>query len=175
MEFASPTLIIGLVLWFVGYIFIINALSVMGKISPKEQGLWNFTISSFMFVCIILIMVFQLFGTDSWLWAGMVFLFAFTYFGIGLNNLGGTDSRGLGWYCLLVAIVVPAIAEMNFRAGDVRFGLIWLIWGALWFTFWLIMGMGRTKLAGNMLGAIMLGVGVLTAWMPGYMMLRGWW
>ena len=175
MTFSNPGMIMALLLWFVGYIFILNGINLMGKMSPKECGVWNIVISSFMFFCIALIMIFQLFGESSWMVAGCVFLFAFTYFMIGMNNVMDMDSRALGYYCLLVALITPFIAHGNFAIGDWRFGIIWLIWGVAWFIFFLIMALGKTSLATPVLGWIIVLIGVGTAWAPGYMMLRGWW
>ena len=175
MTFENPSLIIGPILWFVGYIFILNGINLLGKMSPKECGVWNIVVSSFMFLCIIISMVFQLFAEATWVTVGGVFLFAFTYFMIGMNNVLEMDSRALGYYCLLVAIITPFIAESAFAAGDWRFGIIWLIWGVAWFIFFLIMALGKTQLATPVLGWIVIIVGVVTAWAPGYMMLRGWW
>ena len=175
MTFSNPGMIMALLLWFVGYIFILNGINLMGKMSPKECGVWNIVISSFMFFCIALIMIFQLFGEASWMVAGCVFLFAFTYFMIGMNNVLGMDSKALGYYCLLVALITPFIAQGNFAIGDWRFGIIWLIWGVAWFIFFLIMALGKTSLATPTLGWVIVLIGIFTAWAPGYMMLRGWW
>jgi hypothetical protein len=92
-----------------------------------------------------------------------------------LNNVLEMDSRALGWYCLLVAINTLPISQSTFASGDWRFGIIWLIWGAAWFIFFLIMALGKTKLATPALGWTVVIIGVVTAWVPGYMMLRGWW
>jgi hypothetical protein len=175
MLFSNPSLIIGLILWFVGFIFILNGINMMDKMSPKECGVWNLAISVFMFVCIILSLVFQLFGEATWLTVGGITLFAFTYFMIGMNNVLEMDARGLGYYCLLVAMMTPFIAEGAFSAGDWRFGVIWLIWGVAWFVFYLIMALEKTKLATPLLGRGLVLLGLATGVAPGYMMLRGWW
>jgi len=175
MEFANPGLVIAMLLFYVGFIFIINGLNILGRIGEKECGLWNFTISCFMFVVLIIAMVFQLFGVDTWLTVTGVLLFAFTYFGLGFNKVMGLDGRGLGWYCLLVAITTVPEAVRNFDLADWRMGVMWLIWGACWFVFFLVLGLGKTKLAGVKLGWVVILVGILTLWWPGYFMLRGWW
>jgi len=177
VDFSNPSLIMGLILWFVAYIFIINGLNLTGRISGKECGVWNFIIGGFMFVCLVISMVFQLFGDATWLTVGGTLLFCFTYIGLGFMNLMGLDGRGLGWYCLLVAIITPFVAQMNFSFGgamDMVWGVIWLIWGAAWFVFFLILGLGKTKLAGPTFGWIVVAIGIFTLWIPAYAMLRGW-
>jgi len=173
--FENPGLITALIIWFVGYLFILNGLNMCGKISDKESGVWNLLIGSWIYVLLIIAIVKQLFGADTWLSVGGTFLFAFTYLSLGLMKLLKLDGRGVGWYCLLVAVIAPFIAQMNFSLGDWRFGIIWLIWAAMWFVFFLILGLGKTKLAGNKLGYLMMLVGILTLAAPGYMMLRSWW
>ncbi len=120
-------------------------------------------------------MTFQLFGEATWVTVGGITLFAFTYFMIGVNNVTGMDARGVGYYCLLVALMTPLISESAFSTGDWRFGIIWLIWGAAWFIFFLIMALGKTRLAGPLLGWSVVAIGAVTGVAPGYMMLRGWW
>jgi len=50
MVFENPASIIGLILWFVGFIFILNGINMTGRMSPKECGVWNLVISSFMMI-----------------------------------------------------------------------------------------------------------------------------
>jgi hypothetical protein len=175
MQFTNPGLIMALILWFVAYIFIINGLNMLGKISGKDCGVWNLIIGGWMFILLIICIVFQLFSAGTWITVGGVFLFTFTYIGIGFTNLLNLDGRGLGWYCLLVALITPFVSQMNFGAGDWKFGIIWLIWGVLWFVFFLILGLGKKALAGRTFGTIIILVGIFTLWIPGYAMLRGWW
>ncbi len=175
MHFENPELITALIIWFVGYLFIMNGLNMCGKISNKESGVWNLIIGSWIYILLIIAMVYQLFGADTWISVGGTFLFAFTYLGIGCMNLLKLDGRGVGWYSLLVAVVAPFISQMNFSLGDWRFGIIWLVWAVMWFIFFLLLGLGKTKLASPKLGYVMMLVGVFTLSVPGYTMLRGWW
>jgi len=177
IEFANPSLLMGLILWFVAYIFIINGLNLTGRISGKECGIWNLMIGGFMFLCLLLAMIFQLFGAATWITVGGCLLFCLTYLGLGFMNLMNLDGKGLGWYCLLVALITPFISQMNFAMGGwsgVMWGVIWLIWGVAWFVFFLILGLGKTKLAGPTFGWIVVAIGVFTLWIPAYSMLRGW-
>lgn len=174
-HFANPSLVMPTILFFVAYIFILNGLNMLGKISNKDVGVWNLLIGGFMSVMLIIGTVYQLWGPNTWINVVGTFLFAFTYLGIGLTNLCGLEGKGLGWYCLLVAIITPFFSQMNFSLGDWRFGIIWLLWGGLWLMFFLILALEKTKLAGRAMATAMILAGVLTLWIPGYTMLRGWW
>lgn len=165
---------VGLLFFFVGAIFILNGLSLIGKIGNKEIGAWNIAISVFMFLMVIYIVLTKLVGPTTHWFAAQVLLFAFTYLFLGINNLAGFDSRGLGWYCLWVSLITPYVAFENFMAGDVRVGLIWVVWGIMWFLFWVILGLGKTRIL-KPIAYIMPPVGIITAWIPGFLMMINKW
>jgi hypothetical protein len=175
VEFGNHGQIIGLVLWFTGFIFTLNGINILGKMEPKEIGVLDLIFGSFIVVCMIIAMVFQLFGEGTWHVVGGVLLFGFTFLALGFVNLMGLDGRGSGYYCLFVAILTLPIAQKSFSAGDWRFGICWLIWGFYWFLFFLILGLGKTKIAHPVLGWSIIAVGSFTVVIPGYMILRGWW
>ncbi len=170
----DPGLYVAFLLFYVGWIFILNGFHALNLLGTKEAGVWNLVIAGLMFIWVI-----NLFGANlldggtAWFGA-QVLLFAFTYLFLGLNYLLGTDARGLGWYCLWVSLVTPVVAYQNFMAGDWRFGLIWSIWGILWFLFWVILGLGKVSVM-NRLKFFMVPVGVFTAWIPGILMFAGLW
>ena len=88
----------------------------------------------------------------------------------------GADGRGLGWFCLFVAITtVPVFLETFANAHsvwDVWFGISWASWGVLWFLFFLILALGRTNLT-RVTGVLCSLQGVYTGWIPGYLLLSG--
>lgn len=161
--------LVALLLFYVGAIFLINGVHLLGLMSPKECGWWNIIIAIFMFANVI-----NFFRLGEVFFVAQVLLFAFTYLFLGINLLKDLDMRGLGWYCLWVALVTPFVAKVNFDAGDLRFGLIWIIWGITWFTFWLILGLGFTRITRGVALA-MIPIGVFTAWVPGLTMFLGVW
>jgi acid-activated urea channel len=80
-----------------------------------------------------------------------------------------------GWYSLFVAINTIPAGLLCFQGygGNSWYGIIWWLWGILWLT-----GFIETVLKKN-LGSFVgwLGVfeGIITAWIPGFMMLTGVW
>ncbi|HTF61740.1 MAG TPA: AmiS/UreI family transporter, partial [Edaphobacter sp.] len=92
------------------------------------------------------------------------------------NRWNGADGRGLGWFCLFVAITtVPVFIETFANANsvwDVWFGISWASWGVLWFLFFLILALGRTNLT-RVTGVLCALQGVYTGWIPGYLLLSG--
>ena len=64
----------------------------------------------------------------------------FTYLYVGVTNLGGFDTGGLGWYCLWVAIIAVVYPLLNFfYFGDPFFGVIRIMWSFLWGLFFVLL------------------------------------
>ena len=107
--------------------------------------------------------------------AGLTLLFTFTYLWVAFNRYSGADGRGLGWFSLFVAItVVPVAIDTLSSAGsvwDVWFGLCWAAWAVLWFMFFLLLAMGKP--IAKVTGMVTSIQGVLTGWLPGYLLLDG--
>ena len=86
------------------------------------------------------------------------------------------DGRGLGWFCLFVAITCVPVTIETFSAGastwDIWFGISWASWGVLWFLFYLILALGRGELTRGT-GYLCSLQGIYTGWIPGYMLLSG--
>ena len=57
--------------------------------------------------------------------------------------------------------------------NNIAMAIIWWLWAALWFTGWvetvLKINLGRS------VGALAIFEGIVTAWIPGFMMIAGWW
>ena len=108
--------------------------------------------------------------------AALTLLFTFTYFWVAWNRWNGADGRGLGWFCLFVAITtVPVFIETLTGAQTVWaywFGLCLVAWGILWFLFFLILAQGRAELT-TFTGYFCALQGIVTGWIPGYMLLSG--
>ena len=83
------------------------------------------------------------------------------------------DMRGFGWFCFFVAITTVPCAIVTYQDGDMRFGTFWLIWGVLWYLFYLANVPGKDF--GKMLPYGSIAVGVLTCWIPGLLILTGRW
>lgn len=55
------------------------------------------------------------------------------------------------------------------------FGVIWLIWGILWLSYWVSGAQMKVTLGPKFIGWLTVFVGILTCWIPGYMLLANWW
>ena len=105
----------------------------------------------------------------------MTLLFTFTYFWVAINRFNGADGRGLGWFSLFVAITAVPVAVTTLASANTLwgywFGLCWAAWAFLWFLYFLLLAQQKKIL--KFTGAVTAIEGVLTGWLPGYLLLEG--
>ena len=92
---------LGVPLLFIGFILVVNAIWLQGKVDTKDVGIFNLLVG---ILATIGALYFGLVQENFPLSAGGL-LFAMTYLWVGINAIrGAEDQRALGYYCLLVAI-----------------------------------------------------------------------
>jgi hypothetical protein len=168
-------MLLGLALLYVGAVLSLNGLWLMGHIEDREIAVINFFAGGIT----LLVALFLAFGPGanaaSIKGAALTLLFTFTYLWVAMNRYNGADGRGLGWFSLFVAITVVPIAFETLggakSAWDVWFGLCWAAWAVLWFMFWLLLV--RKMPIAKVTGAVTLAEGILTGWLPGFLLLQG--
>jgi hypothetical protein len=169
-------MLLGFSLFWVGAVLCLNGIWLLGRIGDREIAV----IDVFVGFVTLIVALYLAFGPGANAAtikaAALLLLFTFTYFWVAWNRWNGADGRGLGWFCLFVAITtVPVFIETFANAHsvwDVWFGISWASWGVLWFLFVLILALGRTELT-RATGALCALQGVYTGWIPGYMLLSG--
>jgi hypothetical protein len=161
-------------MFLVSIMFFLNTLSSYGKVDSKESTLWCLVLGSIMLFLVIWGIVTSLFAEQTFWWAAQAFLFALTYFMMGLNAVSGRDQRGLGWFCLFVAVIVPLLTYQAVLTGDMRMVAIWVAWGVTWFVFFLELGLGKVAID-RWFRHVQWLVLVFTLIIPGLMILNGWW
>jgi len=168
-------MILGMLLFWVGAVLFLNGLWLLGRISDKEIAVIDIFAGGLTLV-IALYLAFRP-GADaaSIRAASLTLLFSFTYLWVAWDRWNETDGRGLGWFCLFVAITtVPVFVDILYHARtvwDVWLGLSWVSWGVLWFLFFLILAQQRKELTWAT-GVLCSVEGVLTGWL-GYLLLSG--
>jgi putative amide transporter protein len=168
-------MLLGFALLYVGAVLSLNGLWLMGQIEDREISVINI----FVGVLTLLVALFLAFGpgadAGSIKGAALTLLFTFTYLWVAINRYNGADGRGLGWFSLFVAITaVPVAIDTLATAqtvGNVWLGLSWASWAVLWFMFWLLLV--RKMPIARLTGAVTLAQGILTGWLPGYLLLDG--
>ncbi len=158
-------------LLYVGGVLFVNALSLLGKAEPRSAGIFN------LFVGIMQVIIpFYVIATTTdplvILNASGIFLFGFTYLYVGITNLGGFDTSGLGWYCLWVAILALVYSMLNFTViGDPIFGVLWIMWSFLWGLFFALLALEKD--IARFTGWVTMVEAWITCTIPAYLLLTG--
>jgi len=132
---------LGCALVYVGFVLFINALMLYGKLDGKHVVPMNLFTGILIFFGVMRTVFLQGEGILPYFFAMQSLLFAFTYLWVGINSIWDLDGKGLGWYCLLVAIV--ALPTAFTALPDVGLVILWLMWCSLWFMFFLLLGLGK--------------------------------
>lgn len=161
-------------LLYVGAVLFLNSLMLLGKVHPKSAAIFNLFIGGLQ----VITPFYLIFTAQGDLWSifndAGIFLFGLTYLYVGITNLKELDGSGVGWYSLWVAIMAVMYSLANFvHFGDVKFGIIWLMWAFLWFLFFVGLGLKRNLDAYT--GWVAMIQSWITATIPAFLSLTGNW
>lgn len=159
---------LGLALFFIGAVLVVNGVGLSGRFEPRDSAPFNLLVG-LLALFINAIGILRADANPDFFAAAGGLLFAFTYLYLAVVQWWGLKGVGLGWYCLFVAISALAFAA---SAGDMRVIAMWLVWASLWFFFFVALGLGRPL---RFLAGYTVLVGVVTCWIPGLMILMGKW
>lgn len=163
---------VGVVLLFVGAVLLVNGMGGLGRVDLRSMAIMNFMVAGLALLATVVQFV-RAETTAQFFGVAQFFLFSFTYLYVAISMWWELDMRGFGWFCFFVAITTIPCAIVTFQGGDARFGSFWLIWGVLWFMFYLANVQGRDF--GKLLPYGSMTVGVTTCWIPGLLILTGHW
>jgi hypothetical protein len=162
----------GLVLLCVGGVLFINGLSMLGKIAPKEAAVMNVLTGGLS----LFVSLHELGRSDpASIRAGAFgLLFSFTCLWVAYVNLTAQDGQGQGWFSLFVAATATLVTvhQMALAHGIASYRLAgcWAAWTVLWLCFFVI-GALRRKSWNRPVAWLTIVQSVLTAWLPGYLLL----
>lgn len=168
-------MLLGLALLYVGAVLFLNGLWLIGKIDDREIAIIDI-FSGGITLLVALSLAFGA-GADaaSVKAAALTLLFSFTYLWVAYNRFQKVDGRGLGWFSLFVSITVVPVAFDTLTSAqslwDTWFGLCWAAWSVLWFMYFLLLAQKKPIL--NITGHVTWIQGILTGWLPGYLLLDG--
>ena len=161
-------------LLYVGGVLFVNAVMLLGKAEPRSVGIFNLFVGALQ-VVVPFYIVATADDPNVILNASGIFLFGFTYLYVGITNLWGFDTSGLGWYCLWVAIIAIVYSLFNFfYFGDWLFGIIWLLWSFLWGLFFVLLALKREDLT-RFTGWVTMVLAWITCVIPAFLLLAGRW
>ena len=153
---------LGVILLYVGMVLMSNGFYRLEKINDKSNVVMNiFTGGLGLILNLIAIGYGAVTGADaSWFYASATgLLFAFTYLYTAINTIWNFDQRLYGWFSLFV--------------GNMLYGIIWWLWGILWLTAFIEINLKKDL--GNFVPYLAIFEGIVTAWIPGFLMLVDKW
>ncbi|HQZ02236.1 MAG TPA: AmiS/UreI family transporter [Thauera sp.] len=168
-------MLLGLSLFYVGAVLILNGLWMLGRISDREITVINLFTGGLNLLVSLKLTLGEGADAASIKAGAFSLLFALTYLWVAFNRLTGADGRGLGWFSLFVAITAVPIAIDTLSVASTPwswwFGLSWAAWALLWLLFFLVLVLNKplTRLTAGMA----IAQGILTGWLPGYLLLTG--
>lgn len=168
---------LGVCLLFVGIVLINNGVCNLCKVPPKAAACMNILTGG-----LSLFINFVNLVQGNFYAAGTGLLFCFTYLFVAMMNIFDLDDRPFAWFSTFVAINAIVFGYVEGVAGsaalgiapDWRWAAIWWAWAVLWGTSFFsdILGM---KKVGKAVPYIQIVEGIITAWIPGVMLLLQVW
>ena len=167
---------LGVCLLFVGIVLINNGISALSKVDGKSAAVMNlFTGGLSVFINFVSLVQGQYYAAATGL------LFGFTYLFVAINNIFRLDARPFAVFSTFVAVnaVIFGIVEGVTGSAalgivpDWRWAVIWWLWAILWGSAWITDLM--QKPLGRFVPCLQIFEGVVTAWIPGILLLLGLW
>ena len=167
---------LGVCLLFVGIVLINNGACSLLKVDPKAAAVMNIFVGglSVFINCLSLVQ-------GNYYAAGTGLLFGFTYLFVAINNIFKLDGKPFAIFSTFVAInaVIFGLVEGitgNAALGivpDIRWAIIWWLWAILWGSAFVTDIMKKDL--GKFVPWLQIVEGIITAWIPGVLILLGMW
>ena len=168
---------LGVCLLFVGIVLINNGMCNLYGVSGKSTATMNLMTGG-----LSLFINFVNLVQGNYYAAGTGLLFCFTYLFVAYNNLvKDTSPIPFAWFSTFVAINAVIFGTLEGFVGieslgitpDIRWAIIWYLWAILWATAFVEDILG--KKLGKFTPKLQVFEGIVTAWIPGVLMLIGKW
>lgn len=130
-------MLLGLSLFYVGAVLILNGLWMLGRIGEREIAVINLFTGGLTLLVSLKLALGEGADAESIKAAALSLLFSLTYLWFAFNRLSAADGRGLGWFSLFVAVTALPVSVLAFRdalnTGETWMAANWLAWAGLWF------------------------------------------
>ncbi|MGN0323635.1 MAG: AmiS/UreI family transporter [Oliverpabstia sp.] len=167
---------LGVCLLFVGIVLINNGMCGLYKVDGKSAAVMNILTGG-----LSLFINFVNLIQGNYYAAGTGLLFCFTYLFVAFNNLLKLNTIPFAWFSTFVAVNAVIFGTIEGITGsaalgitaDWRWAVIWYLWAILWGTAFVEDIMG--KKLGKFVPMLQVFEGIVTAWIPGVLLLIGKW
>ena len=168
-------MLLGLSLFYVGAVLILNGLWMLGRIGEREIAVINLFTGGLTLLVSLKLALGEGADAESIKAAALSLLFSLTYLWFAFNRLSAADGRGLGWFSLFVAITAVPVAIDTLSTASTLWGwwsgLSWAAWALLWLLFFVMLVLNKPVV--RFTAAMAIAQGVFTGWLPGYLLLTG--
>lgn len=156
-----------------GAALLVNGLATLGRLPRRDAAVCSLVVGGTQLVLGVVHLSSGTAATAALLTAAGMFLFGLTYLYAGLDVLLGLGSRGLGWFCGMVALFGLLLAGA-WSATDPLLAMLWVGWSVLWALLFASMALGVHRLEPFTGWAVVLASPV-TATVPAFLGLAGIW
>ena len=167
---------LGVCLLFVGIVLINNGICNLRNVDGKAAAVMNiFTGGLSVFINFVNLV------QGNYYAAGTGLLFGFTYLFVAANNIFKLNGKPFAWFSTFVAVNAVVFGTLEGFVGsqalgiepDIRWAGIWYLWAILWGTSFVEDILG--KKLGRFTPCLQVVEGIITAWIPGLLMMIGLW
>jgi putative amide transporter protein len=170
-----------------GAALLINGLAALGRLPRRDAAVLSLVIGSLQLILGITYLAVTFLGNlrlhstapdadggmQLLLSASGMFLFGLTYVYVGLDFLLELGSRGLGWFCGMVAGFGLLLAAAWFPE-DPLMAVLWLCWSYLWLLFFISLALDLSRLS-PLIGWSLILTSQATATVPAFLGIIGKW
>lgn len=167
---------LGVCLLYVGIVLINNGICTLYKVEGKAAAVMNiFTGGLSLFINFVNLV------QGNYYAAGTGLLFCFTYLFVAVIKIFNLNGIPFAWFSTFVAVNAVIFGTLEGFIGipslgitpDIRWAGIWYLWAILWGTSFVEEIMG--KKLGKFVPFLQIFEGIITAWIPGVLMMTGQW
>ena len=167
---------LGVCLLFVGIVLINNGICNLCNVDGKAAAVMNiFTGGLSVFINFVNLV------QGNYYAAGTGLLFGFTYLFVAANNIFKLNGKPFAWFSTFVAVNAVVFGTLEGFVGsqalgiepDIRKAGIWYLWAILWGTSFVEDILGKKP--GRFTPCLQVVEGIITAWIPGVLMMIGLW
>ena len=167
---------LGVCLLFVGIVLINNGICALWKVDGKAAAVMNIFVGG-----LSVFINFLSLAQGEYYAAGTGLLFGFTYLFVAINNIFKLDTRPFAVFSTFVAVNAVIFGFIEGISGnvilgidpDIRWAGIWWLWAILWGSAFVTDILKKDL--GKAVPVLQIAEGIITAWIPGIMMLLGVW
>ncbi len=162
---------------FVGIVLINNGVCTLANVDKKSAAVMNILTGG-----LSLFINFVSLVQGNYYAAGTGLLFCFTYLFVAMMNIFDLNPLPFAWFSSFVAVNAIVFGIIEGVTGsqalgiapDWRWAAIWWLWAVLWGSSFFTDILGMKKLAKGV-PYLQVIEGVITAWIPGVMLMLGVW